>query len=74
LAPEINASSNENVFGVDSNADILWQIQPRKYIYEDSPYTNITKKDNFVKLSNWDGTDLIVAPSTGKIIKESYGK
>lgn len=65
---------NENVYGVSYDGKILWQVGPRKYVYEDSPYTGMIKEDEKVKLFNWDGTELLVNPMTGRVLKEEYGK
>ena len=53
---------------------IIWQIEKIPYVYEDSPYTWIGKQDGYLKLGNWDGTDLTVNPKTGEIIQKSFSK
>ena len=74
LAPKLKSAFNENVYGVDYKGNILWQIQQRKYVYEDSPYTGIIREGENVRLFNWDGAELIVDPSTGRILNEEYRK
>ena len=32
---------NENVFGVSSQGELLWQVQEKKYTESDSPYVDI---------------------------------
>ena len=65
---------NENVFGVSSEGKILWQIIPMKSGFKSSRYTGLFKKGDLVKVHNWDGTDLLLEPRTGEILKESYSK
>ena len=74
VEPDPGACFNENVFGVLINGDISWVIEKRNHVYDDSPYTSIIANDDKVKLFNWDGDELIVEPSNGKIISVGYGK
>jgi hypothetical protein len=74
IEPDIGQVDNENIFGVSSEGNILWQIEPMLHVYKDSPYTGVSQEGDLAKLCNWDGTDLIIAPYTGKIIKQSYSK
>jgi hypothetical protein len=74
LEPEVGACFNENVFGVDLFGRIVWTIDKRKHVYDDSPYTSIIKKGDLVQLFNWDGDELLVDPKTGKVMSVGYGK
>lgn len=74
LEPDIGQIYNENVFGISHEGKILWQIESISLVYEDSPYTGIGKEGEKAKLCNWDGTDLLIDPYTGKIIKKSFSK
>ncbi len=65
---------NENIFSVSSDGRILWQIEAIPHAYENSPYTGMSKEEAGIKICNWDGTDLIVNPASGKIIKKGYSK
>ncbi len=65
---------NENIFGVSFDGKILWQIEVLPHVYENSPYTGMSKEGESIKLCNWDGTDLIVNPVSGKIIKKGHSK
>ncbi|GAB4393523.1 MAG: hypothetical protein Tsb005_12190 [Gammaproteobacteria bacterium] len=65
---------NENVFGVSSEGKILWQIEKLSSVYTDNPFTGMVREGDNAKLFNWDGTDLIVNPATGEIIKKGYSK
>lgn len=74
LEPAIKSRFNENVYGVDLEGKIAWQIARRDHVYEDSPYTAIAQEGELVKLFNWDGEELTVDPNSGRIIKKGYGK
>ena len=74
IHPKADKFLNENIFGVSYDGKILWQIEKLKYVYKDSPFTGMGREGDFVKLCNWDGTDLIVNPETGKIIQKGYSK
>jgi len=69
-----DACENENVFGVKPNGEIAWQVPKRKYMYEDSPFTGMGVKNDKVRITNWDGTVLILDPETGEVVGESYAK
>jgi|GEM_PF-1467202 len=74
LVPDPGSCFNENVFGVTADGRIIWTIEQRKHVYDDSPYTSVLKKDDHVKLFNWDGDELIVDPKSGAVVAEGYGK
>jgi hypothetical protein len=74
VEPKPGISFNENVYCVDHDGKILWQVKKREYVYEDSPYTGMTTIDDHVKLLNWDGFELVVEPITGKELSAEYGK
>lgn len=74
VEPESGVIYNENVFGVSVTGEIIWSIEKRNHVYEDSPYTAINKKNDTVKFSNWDGEDLVVDPHTGQILSSSFSK
>ncbi len=74
LQPNIAKFINENIFGVSYSGKIKWQIATRKYVFEKSPYTNISKDGQMLKAHNWDGTDLLIDPVTGDILKSSYSR
>lgn len=63
---------NENVFGVSYDGKILWQIEKKEHVYDESPYTYIGQRDDNVILFNFDGLELTVEPATGKILKEEH--
>lgn len=74
IEPGIGQTLNENIYGVSIDGDILWQIAPIPHAYARSSYTGMGKVGDKVKLSNWDGTDLIINPATGDILEKSYSK
>ena len=74
LEPDIGHIYNENVFGISNEGKILWQIEPLPHVYEDSPYTGLGQIGDLAQLFNWDGTDLVIEPYTGRIISKRYSK
>jgi len=74
LEPDPGSRFNENVFGVTTDGTVIWTIEQRKHVYVDSPYTSVIRKDNRVKLFNWDGDELLVDPKSGAVVAERYGK
>ncbi len=65
---------NENVFGIDRNGNVVWQIEKRPSPYPDTAYLNLNRAGDNAKLNNYDGSELIVEPHTGKILEERYTK
>lgn len=74
LEISVGQQLNENVYGVDYNGQILWQIQRQRHVYSNSPYTYIGRKGDAALLSNWDGLELTIEPATGNVMDESYGR
>lgn len=74
IDPHPGSKDNENVFGVNDNAVIVWKVPARICIYEDSPYTGIKKEGDNVRLFNWDGAELLVNPSTGEVLQTTYSR
>jgi len=74
IEPPQGICFNENVYGILPSGAIAWQVEPRKYVYDDSPYTGLVRSGDEVKLMNWDGLELLVDPGTGKEISERYGR
>ena len=73
--PNTSTFLNDNVFGVSYDAKILWQVMSLKHIaYKHSPFTGMVRMGKNIKLCNWDGTDLIVDPTTGEVIEKRYSK
>lgn len=69
-----NTQMNENVFGVGSNGQILWQIEKKPSPYKSSPYLDLNRDGDNAKVGNWDGMEYIIEPHTGKILEERYTK
>ena len=74
VEPRVGATDNQNVFGVGLDGSLLWQVARQLHSYKDSPYTNISTVSEGVLLSNWDGTQLVLAPTDGVILSLSQGK
>ena len=74
IEPDPGTCFNENVYGVSKSGNIIWRVEKRRHIYDDSPYTSIIAKDHFVKIFNWDLDELLVDPTNGKVIDVGYRK
>lgn len=74
LEPPAGVVLNENVYGLDYEGQMLWQVPVRRHVYADSPYTNIARRGDDVLLSNWDGLELTLDPETGRVLGESWGR
>lgn len=69
------AIKNENVVAFDrKNAELLWRIPVRKYVYADSPYTAISREGEYIWAHNWDGADVKLDTRTGEILEEKFSK
>jgi len=61
---------NENVFGVNNEGEIIWQIEGYPHVYEHSPFVDISQNaDKLVTAFNWDGSRIIINPMTGRIVE-----
>lgn len=69
-----NQKFNENVYGVDQEGTLLWQIKPVKHLYENSCYTGIANAEGRARLFNWDGMVYDVDPKTGEVVSSYFGK
>jgi hypothetical protein len=68
---------NENVFSLNENGQVLWQIEKSKTINEISgecPYIDIEIRNGKLTLFNFCGFRFIVDPQTGKIVDETFTK
>lgn len=65
---------NENVFGINGDGQILWQIEKKPSPYPDSPYLDLNRIDANAKIGNWSGDEYVIEPATGKILEERYTK
>ena len=46
-------TDNENVICVNENGDFIWQVPKYEYMYEKSPFVNISQESHNIKLWNW---------------------
>ncbi|MFY0481974.1 hypothetical protein ACI6PS_05155 [Flavobacterium sp. PLA-1-15] len=69
---------NENVWGVNRNGEIIWQIpkvdqvefEGKQYLGINDPYTEVYKVDEkTARLFNWEGGYFEIDPLTGKFTK-----
>src|SRR5258708_7056054 len=62
---------NENIYGLDLKAQVLWQIEERVHSFAESHYVNIYRKIDMVDAYNWDGTILTLYPKTGEVMSQA---
>lgn len=74
IEPEPGHIMNENVFGIHRNGRILWRIEKKKHVYDDSPYMGIYRHGETVHAGNLDGDVLVIDPGTGRIIEVKFTK
>jgi hypothetical protein len=65
---------NENVYGLDEQGNILWQVKPVAHHYERSRYVGVAKVGELARLFNWDGQVYDVDPWTGNVMSSYWGK
>lgn len=65
---------NENVFALNKDAKIHWQVPERSYLSDNSPYVGLFKEGENVRLTSWDGVHLTIELETGKIINQEWIK
>lgn len=69
---------NENVFALDQNGNIIWQIEKMKCLggANTCPFTgiNVDKETGNLLLYNWSGFLYTVVPETGEILGTLFTK
>lgn len=70
----VNRKMNENVYAIDRQGALLWQIKPMRHLLESSRFVGVDKADERVRLFNVDGMVYDVDPLTGEIIGKYFGK
>ena len=74
VPPKSTPPLNENIYGIDAEGHILWQIAPRPHVGDDSPYVQLEWAGKHVEAFNWDGLQLTLDPKTGAVISETFLK
>lgn len=75
LEPPLNKEYNENIFAINEDGTILWQIESREYLKPNSCYVNIVDIENgIIQANGWDSVIVKVDVLTGKIISEEWIK
>ena len=73
------STTNENVYGVNEQGQIIWQIKKmsklthngKEYNGITDPYSCLTKIDNNrIKLHNWDNTSFDVDSKSGELLSD----
>lgn len=77
LGIPVDRQFNENVFAVDRDGRVLWQVNPVtpiKPISKGGGYVGIGNAAGLVRLFNWDGMVYDVDPNTGVVVSSYFGK
>jgi hypothetical protein len=76
VEPAIGETYNRNVFALDGNGSVKWQIAESPHGTEDDkPYTSISiREGKKLVAGNWNGVDYAVAFGDGSITTESFNK
>jgi len=72
--PKPGTCDNRNVCAIDLSGKQIWIVAEHRHVYEDSPYTNIANEDGKLKLSNWDGLDVVVNPGSWEEVSVEHGR
>lgn len=66
---------NENIFCIDKNGQLIWQVEKVVHIYEDSPYDKIVNCNNeSIEAWNCDSCNYLINIQNGKIISRRFTK
>jgi outer membrane protein assembly factor BamB len=66
---------NENIFCINENGELIWQIESISHFYDDSPYDRISIiSDNTIEAWNYDSINYFVDINTGKILSKKFTK
>ncbi|WP_423149730.1 hypothetical protein [Rubrolithibacter danxiaensis] len=60
--------NSENVFGYNSNGELLWQIEDLDLFHENHDYTSIYVQDQNFYLYNRCGIEVKIEPATGIVL------
>ncbi len=76
VEPDIGKIYNKNIFALDGDGKIKWQIAESPHGTEvDKPYTSIfITTENELLAGNWNGVDYIVSAEDGSISTKSFNK
>ena len=69
-SPIGGAIYNENVFGVSKRGEIVWRVPRFEWVKGNSPYTEMHKSGDLVRLWNYRCTNIFLDPLTGRFIRE----
>ena len=72
LDSDFYKKDNENVFCINKNGKLIWQVPKYEYIDKESPFISISKDFENIKLWNWDSSFVLIEPESGKIIMTPF--
>lgn len=71
LHEDSGARNNRNVYSLDYNANLLWQIKEKHRMHDFSPFIGLFRNGHLADLFNYDGSMTTVHPKTGIIHAET---
>lgn len=74
LEVPLNRRLNENVYALDGQGNLLWQVKPMNHVPENSPFIGVERAGQLARLFNWDGKVYDINPKTGDIVSSYWGK
>jgi hypothetical protein len=74
LADKAGMFGNENIYCVNDEGTLIWQIEKVPHVHNNSPYTNIWEEKGNLRAYNWDGEGVTIDIKTGKIISREFMK
>ncbi len=71
----VKSNFNENIFCLNLNGDLIWQVEKIDHIYSDSPYDSIEVDEKVIlKADNYDSFLYELDIETGKILDKRFTK
>lgn len=75
LDPDDGSTVSENVFALDSNAQVVWRVQEFEFPNGRTPYTQISRGDDgSIKAYNFSGIMAVLDPTSGRVIRSYVAK
>lgn len=64
----------QNIFGLNDNGDILWQVEPRPSAQPHNKYVSMRDEVGLLVAQAEDGAQRKIDPKTGKVLSEEQTK
>jgi len=64
--------ANHNIYKVDEQGRLLWQVRADPGIYERSPFTGLRLEGGKLIAYRWDGVEYVLDPATGQATPQDF--